>query len=56
MKIWKVKAYLRLFIDCYHMNYKEKKNIRMELDRCIHAMAKNKQCSYILWLVRTLSV
>ena len=54
MKIRKVKAYLFLFIDSYHKNCKEKENIRMELDRCFHAIAKNKQCSYILWLVSTL--
>lgn len=37
------------------MTYKEQ-NIRMELNRCMHAMTMNKQCSYIVWLVRTLSV
>lgn len=28
IKIWKVKAYLFLFIDSYHMNYKEEKGHR----------------------------
>lgn len=55
MKIWKVKAYLFLFIDTYHKKCKEKENIRMELDS-FHAIATNKQYSYILWLVSTLSV
>lgn len=33
------------------MNYKEAKGYQNVtwIDRCKHAMAKNKQCSYILW-------